>query len=98
MDVTTSSTQGRSASPTSGAAEASNSIDESNLKTFKNIPVRMYRDDDLLSLRLIKPMKPCEGIDRLTTLQDLIEYYFPLEADSLTGMFFTLFLLEIFNI
>jgi len=83
MDVTTSSTQGRSGSPTSGA-EASNSTDEGNFKTFKNIPVRMYRDDHLLSLRLIKPMKPCEGIDRMTTLQDLIEDYFPSEADSLT--------------
>lgn len=85
MDVTTSSTQGRSGSPTSGA-EASNSTDEGNFKTFKNIPVRMYRDDHLLSLRLIKPMKPCEGIDRMTTLQDLIEDYFPSEADSLTSM------------
>ena len=83
MDVTNSS---RSISPPAGA-DPSKPMDEcANVGTFKNIPVRMYRDSQLLSLKLVKPTKVNEGVERLTTLQDLVNDYFPSE-DNLRGEF-----------
>jgi len=83
MDVTSASSQPRSGSPSSNLSEsvAKVSIDESTsgyFKTFKHIPVRMYKKDNLLALRLVKPTKLCDnGQERLTTLQDLLDDYFP---------------------
>ena len=38
----------------------------------------MYKADSLLALRLVKPIKTCDnGQERLSTLQDLFEDYFP---------------------
>ena len=88
MDVSHST---RSVSPTSvTTTDATRPLDEAgnlgSLKTFKNIPVRMYRGGQLLSLKLVKPIRACEGgNERLSTLQDLIEDYFPSES-SVTGM------------
>ena len=90
MDVTATVTVGgKSGSPTKEASSVEEG-NNANYKTFKNIPVRMYRDEELLSLKLIKPTKTGEtGMERLTTLQDLIEDYFTADEnheDSLTGM------------
>ena len=49
----------------------------------------MYRGGQLLSLKLVKPTRVCEGgTERLSTLQDLVDDYFPSE-DSLSGMYVT---------
>jgi len=84
MDVSSASNQtrsDRSASPSTSLSEAKSSIDETSVthfKTFKHIPVRMYKADSLLALRLVKPTKTCDnGQERLSTLQDLLEDYFP---------------------
>ena len=82
MDVTVTS-QARSSSPSSTPAtsESKPSSDETGgqFKTFKHIPVRFYKTENLLALRLIKPTKCDNGHERLATLQDLIEDYFPNE-------------------
>ena len=81
MDVSSSQRENRSASPSTSSSEAKSSIDEASVthfKTFKHIPVRMYKADSLLALRLVKPTKTCDnGQERLSTLQDLLEDYFP---------------------
>ena len=82
MDVSSSQRENRSASPSTSSSEAKSLIvDEASVthfKTFKHIPVRMYKADSLLALRLVKPTKTCDnGQERLSTLQDLLEDYFP---------------------
>lgn len=81
MDVSSSQRENRSASPSTSLSEAKSSIDEASVthfKTFKHIPVRMYKADSLLALRLVKPTKTCDnGQERLSTLQDMLEDYFP---------------------
>lgn len=63
----------------SGSNEAINSTEENaGFKTFKHIPVRVYKSDQILALKLVKPTKNCDnGSERLTSLQDLLEDYFP---------------------
>ena len=57
--------------------------DENQPKTFKHIPVRMYKGDSLLAMRLVKPTKHCDtGPEKMTTLQDLINDYFSNSEDK----------------
>ena len=95
MDVSSSQRENRSASPSTSSSEAAKIlIDEASVnhfKTFKHIPVRMYKADSLLALRLVKPTKTCDnGQERLSTLQDLLEDYFPDQEVKEGNSYFTL--------
>ena len=96
MDVSSSQRENRSASPSTSSSEAAKSliVDEASVthfKTFKHIPVRMYKADSLLALRLVKPTKTCDnGQERLSTLQDLLEDYFPDQEVKEGNSYFTL--------
>lgn len=50
---------------------------EAGTPTFKHIPVRMYKAETLLALKLVKPFVKSDQMDRLATFQDLIQEYFP---------------------
>ena len=88
MDVASTS-QVRSSSPATTSNTSDTKSDDSagrNFQTFKHIPVKFYKKDTLLSLKLVKPIRTCDnGQERLSTLQDLIEEYFNPEKDLKPG-------------
>lgn len=80
----------RSSSPSSDSSSATSNLDvdaTSNFKTFKHIPVRVYKADHLLPQRLVKPTRSGDnnGPDRLATLQDLLLDYLPKKDDISKG-------------
>jgi hypothetical protein len=85
MEVTLNASQGARSSTPPAPSGSSTSLEASSdqaanagLKTFKHIPVRVYKSDQILFQKLVKPVKPCDnGMERLTSLQDLVNDYFP---------------------
>ncbi len=73
-----------------GAAEETTASAEVNpdlIKSFKHIPLRLYKGDKIMPMILVKPVRSSTGgaslsSDRLTTLQDLLDEF---NIDSSSG-------------